>query len=800
MRWRGQVEAWGLWFPPGATTPERLLKHWKEGSPVLLAYQGWLLVFPRSQRLDADRIAALPIVRIGEGWASFPSARPQREEVVLKWQGVTWSGSVSALEPLDLASLWESSSLRYDEGVPIVRAMELTPQVVPISIPAQTSIRQILTTIPEAAPEQKEWLQRMRQTKSAKKNSNPLLGFLALLSSFFDSHDNQRYMSKMMDLFEREQWNDALRYAIPLNAEESRQTLERFFGKLAPRKDLQFTAKYPGGYSIGTSTPGIDLLESLYQRAFDSLKRSGKTEEAAFVKAELLGDIDGALKLLEQHKLFGSAANLATLKGQPAAQQVRLWFQAGQTERALRLARCHSVHAEALHILEQRDAKRAEAFRADWVRDLAEARHLSEAVLVGWPIRSDLPGYEAWLLETLDGEDLAASRVMALAVTDPELSRRIDLASRLQSWFKEDNPFTVRRRRHLLDQLVRQRVTKASPEIQAWANGVARQVMRQSHTPWSLGDNKVLESLVKLSGDPWLNVDQPQLPKPLFHLNRWHQVVEQRGRLSIFDAAAIGDGRLLVALGHTGLAVLSSRGAYSQKFDLPTHDLVTPLKGDLFLTISQGRIGCFQKGRARSLRSAAFDGFADCHDSLAWFVWCGSELFRIDLASLTHPERSLWQALSSLPLDTQPYKLSVGPKTFSVLTESHIAYYDTPEMKLLESKPVSTTQPVLLTPHLSFHSRERRLSFAGNHLFIRQELLSFDFQAPYGIVTSGGNDGLTLCIFHTSTPKQQFVLDLPGAQFAKVRVQEREVVICDSTGRLLIADPLTQTWLGQFFL
>jgi hypothetical protein len=804
MRWQGRVEAWGVWIPPDACNPESLLHWWCEGCRLLQAHHGWLLVFGSSQSLVAETLPVVPVVKISDGWGSFPSAQPKSGEFVLKWQGAIWSNLLTALAAVDLASLWLDDSLDYSEAQPFAKVLS-RPRLV--KRPQKAAIREVFRVVPEAAPEQKEWMRRLSLPKQRTESSNPLLGFFDLLSSFFESKSNQKYVSKMMELFEKEQWHDALRHAIPLDQDESQlETLKRFLGALKPRSSLDFTPKGTSGHLISTSLAGLDVLHRLYEDSFTKLAQSGRLEEAAFVKAELLGDVQGAVEFLEEHKLFQSAANLATLKGLPAAQQVRLWFRAGRIEQALGLARCHRVHAAAVLELERRDREQALKFRVVWAQDLAKMGHFSEAVQAGWAARSDLPDYRDWIEQSLLGEDSGASHTMALALGDPELSRELGLGLRLQKWFADTDPFGMSRRRDFLDKLVRFKRSSPNPEVQRWAGLAARQVMRQANSPWELGDRKILKYLADLSGDRWLKVDIPRsLPKRRMSLDHWHQIVDSKGHLPIYDASGVGDGRILVALGHTGLALVSKNGAISQKFDLPTHVLICPRRSSLFLTFSEGRIGSFQHGKAQSHCSVNIDGFADQHDGLCWFVWFGSQVFRMDIATLLAPDKESWLALSRLNLQTYPEKLSVGPKTVAILTKHTVHYYSNPGLTPRDSRP--TGSPDLLTPQneqgLNYSHgqlRYQRIKLAIQPHLMNGESLDVDFQSPYGIITVQTSDRLVLCIFDLSSPEQQMVLELPGAKFATVRAMDREIVISDSCGRLLIADPASQSWLGQFFL
>lgn len=750
----------------------------------------------------AETLPAFPVVKRGEGWASFPSAVPAPGELVLKWRGETWLHPVRGLGEVNLGELWDRSELRYLEGSRPGGGVVGKPGLV--SRPEPKKLRAVFTAIPEAAPEQKEYLRRLERPQERSQASNPLLGFLDLLGSFFQSKANRNYLSKMLSYFERGDWEKALRYAIPLDdSSPVSQRLNEFLGKFTPRKNLNFTPKLPGGLAAGTSMEGMDLLRSVYHNAYQALLQAGRIEEAAFVLAELLDDAKGAVELLERHGFYEKAAELATLKGLPASLQVALWFRAGKVEQALQVARCHYVHGQAIVTLENKDKEAARAFRVLWAQDLARVGQFGEAVLVGWPVRRVLPDCDEWVEATLDVGNLESYRVALLVLTSGDASRGFRLAARLRSWMEDTSPLTVTNRRKLLSILSRSGARTDDPEIREWAASTARRVLRQMNSPWPLGDKKTVDFLAKLSEDRWLKADLPYFTTGLkLQLNRWRHVVEERGHLPIFDAAPLGDGRILVALGHAGLLVLSSRGARSQQFSLPCHKLVAPLQGGSFLTLSRSQVGCFERGAVRSLCSVAVDGCADEHDGLAWFVWLGTSLYQIDLARLLCGDDPGWEALSETKLPHTPRRLSLGPGRVGVLLDKMAHFYRTPEMKLDRTRGLDDRVPNLLTPadgEVLSHRLEQ-WCFKGQGLYHQGHPVGLEYRDSHGVLYSKTEEGLTVCIFQMNHPKKQLALELPGARSAQVRVQDAQAIISDSCGRLLIADLTSQRWVGEFFL
>lgn len=797
MRWRGRVEAWGLWFPPVEATPSRILASWSEGVRAWSLHGGALLIFPRAFSLRAEKGAALPLLPLGRGWSSFPGASPEVDEIVLHWAGEISGHPFRELSPLDLATLWDSTSLRYVEGARPRSKPRSEPVLVEVR---QEEAREVYLAVPDAAPEQKEWLQRLHRERPERRNTNPLLGFFDLLRAHWDSRENQRYIQRMMEQFEKKNWAEALRHAIPLS-DENRDALGERPNLLQARERLDFTAQNQAGSSFEASRHAFELLRTTYRKACDELLAQGRVEEAAFILGELLESPAAAVDLLESHGFYRQAARLATIKGLPAALQVRLWFLAERVDMALLLARRHFAHAEAILALQSKYPDMVPAFRRTWAQDLVDAGRLGQALVVGWETRESIPEYPSWLEEALQNGGFAACQALALAASDVGLTEQLDIPQRLTDWFDDHSLLTLERRRTVLELLAEGRARSSNKALRAWAGRTARRVMKSANTPFALGDSRVLANIVGLSGDPWLKTDTPtSLPRFAGRLGRWSERVERRGQLPLFDVAPLGDGRTLLALGQAGLAVVSAGGAIAQRFAEPVHQLVAPLEGELFLTVSDGRVGTFHKDRYRPWCRSTLDGFADAHDGYHWLVWRGTWLYQIDLTSLE--SSTDWRALEKRDLASVPLKAAIGAKNATVLTESDIHVLDYPHLSSSSSRFQPESDFRLLTPKKScqLSLRDGRLFFRGVPLVHQGEIVDVDYQAPRGVVISSDREALALCFFDLEAPEKQFVLSLPGASRARVRTSGRQTYICDDLGRFLVVDVEAQAWLAQHFL
>ncbi|MBX3166859.1 MAG: hypothetical protein KF760_05580 [Candidatus Eremiobacteraeota bacterium] len=783
MSWQGFQSIWGLWFPPGWQQPERLLSAWQPGARLFSAWHGWLLVYAQPRFGAVEVCPGLAVLASGDGWSSHPRLRPTAGQLALRWHGQDWQGEKQLM---DLAELWDWQSLRHFPAhqPAIVPARPLLVQAAP------EPVRKILPSIPPPAPEREQLLQRLSQP--AEPSKNPLLGFFDLLRSVFGSPENQRYMNKMLRLFEQKNWQEALRHAIPIGDSQS-SSLQAFLGQLKPRSSLDFTSPSESGFAIGTSLHGLDLLQAVYRRALQSLLEAGRIDEAAYVQGELLADPAGAVELLEKHGRLEAAARLATLKGLPASLQVRLWFQAGRPEVAMALARRYGVQAEALQMLARQDLELANRFRAAWATDLADAGCLSRAIAVGWPVREQLEDYEFWLRAGLDSPGPGSLEALVFGLQDSGYCQRLRLPEKLQALFEDRDLLTQPRRRAILDHLASTWFETLHPLLKAWAAETARRVMRQANSPVPLGDQRILEFLINLSGDPWLRADRPSSLREMAPpIGLWSETITRQGLTPIYDALWLGDGRILLALGQAGMVVLSRGGAVSQRFALPAYQLVD---GERPIIVSGANLSRFQGGKTEFWCRASLDGWCESHDGYHWLVWWGRQVYCIDLLSQE------WRALHQYNLDYPPREINVSGHTAAVDAGSRLHLLHTPHLELIREEDVGSG------PHLCTPSGVESLLKMGEQWRFRGQPLGLDGPSPsfrerhgFCLIEMPYAQGLQLLAFPLSHPSQQLSLKLPGADQMTVRIHGWIMLVCDNTGRVLVADMRARAWLARFYL
>ncbi|PWK74825.1 hypothetical protein BCL76_101559 [Streptomyces sp. CG 926] len=407
-----------------------------------------------------------------------------------------------------------------------------------------------------------------------------------------------RYLRELTAAFEQRRWEDALRDAIRLTGgrtSEGKPWLalglpRRFEGALRPTPQV-------GGSGAVSPLSGLTVhqhLAALYQRAAEGLEREGRIDEAAFVLADLRDAPAEAVALLVRHGRAVQAAELAEGRDLAADLVVRLWWQAGERERAVRTAYRRAAFAPAVERLVADDPASARELRAAWAAHRRESgdrlgaaevlwadaslrpsavADLRDAVALGGPTRSRALPY---LLALGAGE---STRALALAVLDsdgdPGATGRSALAAALAELPAAD--------------------PAADREL---ATAAARAVVRDGGFGGTLGARDAgarHERLLKRA-DPLVAADlaRPHRTGPGAHTaghTAAHTSADRPGTLPVLDAALLGSGAVLVACGQAGVRLLTADGRTKARWDVPADQLVLADHGGAALLVAgYGRV------------------------------------------------------------------------------------------------------------------------------------------------------------------------------------------------------------------
>jgi len=399
---------------------------------------------------------------------------------------------------------------------------------------------------------------------------------------------HQRYVDELTRTFQRRDWENALRAAIAVGG--------RGTGALSLRLPRSRSKVLGPGARPTTASSSVPLgdtvelhLSHLYRRSVTQLEQEGKHLLAAFVLADLLHQPVAAAELLERHGHIRKAAELAEGWELGPELVVRLWWRAGERDRAVALAGARSVFAEAVVRLEKIDPDLATGLRRAWVEERRAAGDPAGAVAAGWPsrpLRDDLVGdlaagiarggtsagvLLAHLLEHAPGDE-ALDVARALFDGDPALrAARTGFVETLA-----ETPLPVAR--HDRELASRALVAAAADDLAAGEQTVAR-VLR----------------VLQPRADPLLAADLP----PLSARRRQSEAARERagetleidaredGQLTVHDAVAVGDRSLLVALGELGVRLLGADGRVRAEWSVPAHRIVVADHGGRVLLLAE---------------------------------------------------------------------------------------------------------------------------------------------------------------------------------------------------------------------
>jgi hypothetical protein len=558
-------------------------------------------------------------------------------------------------------------------------------------------------------------------------NAAQALSFRSLVDNI--GKQQADYIRKTIEMFERGNLEDALRHAIPLGKGDDGDDEDKppFLGVPSPRDALNISPQDVPASSSFTFMPSLyDEMRRLYREAFDRLVGAGRIEEAAFVLAELLKENEEAVAFLERHGRLKLAAEMAEARRLPPGQVVRLWFLAGDPERAIRIARRMKAFSDAVLRLERgigAQKERAAELRLIWARELAEAGDYAAAIEAALPVAAARSEVFDWMDRVIVMGGIPAVRMMARKFAlAPELSE--DIRTQGLKLLTDTSEARCREREAFLESLTRQEFREGHPALpgarllaRAGVRALYRDIATVPSDTFFTGPlretqtaNQLLARLQQLANDGPLRTDAPQparrtQPESLeerAELLTIHIAENDVGALPLTDAVWLPDGRLLAALGEAGLRLVAPDGRTLLHWSQPTHRIVLADSGTVAITVaprgdSVQRLGRLDIGR-RTLKDwcdAPISAYAPNYDGSLWFVQSGDALLAVDVSA---PDFfALWrmpdlgaQATSiardteylSVALSYPPRKDEQGVPIPTINRESASLCFDLPELTL----------------------------------------------------------------------------------------------------------------------
>ncbi|PYP82463.1 MAG: hypothetical protein DMG65_26270 [Candidatus Angelobacter sp. Gp1-AA117] len=601
-----------------------------------------------------------------------------------------------------------------------------------------------------------------------------------------------RYVMRMMQMLQSGDVHEGLRHAIPLSAVHELEAKPRLlFGILRPRAALRINPNRPSpAYSIGMGLDIFNYLRDLYRQTFQRLDAQGRIEEAAFVLVELLAQYAEAVSYLEKHGRLRPAAEIAEAKALDPAIAIRLWWLAGESQRAITLACRTNEFEAAIRLLSAQHPEEAADLRCVWAQRLADEGKFTAAAEALWPVTSG-----RWL----------ADHWLSLAIELGGTSGAVAVARKMARF--------------------PQSFTEALPAAETL-----------------LADESAEQVPVRLALiDALLNEENSAESQILARMATRALVAHDTGTRSISDIAVLPDGRLLLALGEAGMLLLSRTGKALTFFNQPAHKLVASDDGSRVIGIAQRGSVCRLTRVDVPVRSAAYwcdatiTAWNNRFDGSLWMVAHDRDVFLID--TLAKGFDAVWR-IPDMDGTVRAVQRTSHRKFLYVVTETPeelaLWTYESPRCVLRSKQmftasqaplPQSSGAPVLLgreavliteegivfekarflTEARPRMVEEERLAFypAQGRNVLDGDILSGNFSAA---ATSNARiavpvfkpDYVDVLVLNTDTGTDKCRVRLHGTKSVALRLVGKNLLCGDDLGRVLMLDLNTGAVLRDF--
>ncbi len=621
-----------------------------------------------------------------------------------------------------------------------------------------------------------------------------------------------RYIAQLMRMFDRGDLSDALRHAVPLSKDDD-PTPGRLGLRLpSPRSSLSLgfgrRANASGG-SVGVGESLFAQLQRYYRSAYERLAAQGKIDEAAFVLADLLDQVEEAVAFLERHGRLETAAKLAESRELRGSLVVRQWILAGNWERAVRIARVRDAFADAIAMLESDHADAASRLRLLWGDLLASSGNFAQAVDVVWEVPGARDLAATWVDRGIELGGVAGARMLAKGLV--LLPRQANtLLGSVRKLMDDESDDRAPQRRAFADAL---RTAGPGRAVHVAATMSTRALLRDGDALRSPIDPKLMGWLSERAHDPALRGDMPALPQArrLRLRARGSPLVidipaDDRGAIGAHAAVAVAQERLLVALGDAGVWMLDANGRRLATFELAAEDLVPSVTGDRAITIARrggvttlGRIDVGKQTCASWCEAPLGLAYAPSFDGGVWFA--GVPRTTVAAIDVFAPRLSvLWRVT-----DLVACCIRVDASNLWIVGEEELDHvqvwsYRRPDFRLRSRVGVPNEwHPTTLDDRgtsiqiareddvirvlrgLSAQAMEYELESQEN-------LLQPHFHRDWVIVTTKSDDDCCVRLLSGTRRHMAAKISLRGAQRCRVTTAEDAIVIADDLGRLLVLD------------
>ncbi|MFG1840454.1 bpX6 domain-containing protein [Micromonospora sp. NPDC049175] len=416
---------------------------------------------------------------------------------------------------------------------------------------------------------------------------NALLARLVLASraALLARNAQHRYLRRLDAAFARRDWDSALREAIAVGGSGGRPTLRLprpRTGELVPHPHL------PGGAGVPIDVGIQHHLRTLYLQAATELDGAGRVEESAFVLADLLDLPAEAVALLERHRRYRLAATLAEGRELDPDLAVRLWWRAGDRDRALRVARARGAFAAAVERLAGVDVAAARQLRAEWVGARQAADDHLGAVEAAWPDDALRPLVVTNIQAGMALSGHTAGYLFAHLVTWRPTATSVGTAlALLDSRDRELTPA----QRGFAAALGELRCTDRAADRRLCTGALRLLVRDAAGDPGGdAGERRRVAGRLRDRADRLAAADLPPLPAsrvPGSDTPVDITAAGDAGQLPIHDAVLLAGRAILTAHGEFGVRLIGLDGRTRARWDVPAHQLVVADHGANVLLVAR---------------------------------------------------------------------------------------------------------------------------------------------------------------------------------------------------------------------
>ncbi|MFI6262460.1 bpX6 domain-containing protein [Micromonospora sp. NPDC051006] len=409
-----------------------------------------------------------------------------------------------------------------------------------------------------------------------------------------------RYVRRLSAAFERRDWDKALREAIAVGGSGGPLTLRLprpRTGDLVPHPHIE------GGSAVPLGLGAEQHLRTLYRQAATELDRAGRVEESAFILADLLGLPAEAVGLLERHRRYRLAATLAEGRELDPDLAVRLWWRAGDRDRALQVARARGAFAGAVERLARVDVAAARQLRAEWVRARQAADDHVGAVDAAWSDDELRPLVVTNLQAGMAlGGHTAGYLFAHLVAWRPTTDAMTTAIALLDSRDQELAPA----QRGFVSALAELRCADTAQDRRLCTAALRLLVRDAAGDPGGdAGERRRVDRRLRDRADRLAAADLPPPPggrAPARGAPVDITVLGESGQLPIHDAVMLSGRTILTAHGEFGVRLIGLDGRTRASWDAPAHQLVVADHGANVLLVARRGPSCEIRGLDLSAR------------------------------------------------------------------------------------------------------------------------------------------------------------------------------------------------------